>query len=109
MAALGAGLYGAGAVNLGSVERMSGRRVDQLVTGGIFRYTRNPQYLGWGLVLLGVSVAGRSVHAVLSTALYAAAVRALVVRVEEPHLQDAFGNRYARYQADVARWLGGRS
>jgi protein-S-isoprenylcysteine O-methyltransferase Ste14 len=108
LATLGGGLYGVGTVRLGSIKRMSGRRTDKLVTGGIFRHTRNPQYLGWGLLLLGVSVVGRSGYAVLSTGLYACAVRALVVRLEEPHLQDAFAEPYERYQAETARWLGHR-
>ncbi len=105
MGPVGASLYGAGTVKLGSADRISGTRVDKLVTRGIFRYTRNPQYLGWGLLLLGMSVASRSAHALLSTALYGAAVHFLVVQVEERRLGDAFGEPYRRYQAAVARWL----
>lgn len=43
---------------------------DELVVDGIYRYTRNPQYLGWSGVLLGAALALRSPRALALAAVY---------------------------------------
>ncbi len=41
-----------------SFQRMSGMRADQLLTSGVYRYTRNPQNVGWAIALAGISIPG---------------------------------------------------
>lgn len=60
----------AGIVEFRSLQRVSGRRMDQLITTGIFRWSRNPQNVGWALALFGLAIAGRSGAALLLAALF---------------------------------------
>lgn len=67
---IGVVLYVAGMVSFGSLRRASGTLNDQLITKGIYRFSRNPQLLGWGLVLLGTALMGKSGLALLISFLY---------------------------------------
>lgn len=96
----------AGILQLRSLQRMSGRATDQLVTSGIYRWSRNPQNAGWFLVLLGVAVIGRSAGAILLTVLFALTLHFYIVYVEEPYLEEVFGDAYRRYRATTPRYLG---
>ena len=77
----------------------------RLVIRGLYRYSRNPMYLGVLTVILGWAVIFRSA----TVALYALAVGAVfqtfVMLYEEPHLREAFGSEYEAYRARVGRWI----
>lgn len=92
-----------------SVSRMSGRGEDELVTTGVYRWSRNPQNTGWILTLVGVSMLGASALALVSVALFALVIHVYLVYVEEPHLTRAFGDDYRAYRARTPRYLGRRA
>ena len=87
-----------------SFEQMSGTEPGNLVTSGPYRYSRNPQIVGWGLALLGASIAGRSLKALLLTAAFFFIHRLYFVS-EEQHLERVFGEEYRRYRSEVPRFL----
>jgi protein-S-isoprenylcysteine O-methyltransferase Ste14 len=78
---------------------------DRLVIRGIYRYCRNPMYLGQLALLLGLFVYRGEALLLVHLALYAGVVRAYVVRWEEPELRRRFGEEYLRYLERVPRWL----
>ena len=67
MLGVGAVIMLAGIVEFHSIRRISGLETSELITTGIYQWSRNPQYLGWFLVLLGISLIGRSGLALLYT------------------------------------------
>jgi protein-S-isoprenylcysteine O-methyltransferase Ste14 len=77
-----------------------------LVSGGPYRFSRNPMYLGVLLVVFGQAVLFASPR----LAAYGCAVslffHLMVVFFEEPHLRAARGRSYALYCRSVPRWLG---
>ena len=76
-----------------------------LVVSGLYRYVRNPIYLGVLAVVLGQAlILGRTVLVVYAVFLWAAFF-AFVVLYEEPALQRRFGVSYTEYRANVRRWL----
>jgi len=77
----------------------------QIVTTGIFRFSRNPIYLGWFLMLLGGGVANTSPFQVLLALLMIALLHWAVVLREEEYLENRFGDQYRRYKGEVRRWL----
>lgn len=102
---LGSGLVAAGIREFRSPEQVSGLEPGQLVTDGVYRYSRNPQNAGWGLVLLGISLAGRSSMALLLTVIFFAVFRSYTP-IEECHLERNFGEDYRRYRDAAPRFLG---
>ena len=103
----GAGLCVAGMRRFAGPRQISGTDVGELATGGVYRYTRNPQYVGYVGFLAGVGLARRSA-AVLGLASVAALVFRWWVPVEERHLEREFADDYRRYLKQVPRWLGPR-
>jgi protein-S-isoprenylcysteine O-methyltransferase Ste14 len=70
----------------------------RLVTGGLYRYTRNPMLLGYGLFIMGVGVLyGSFTTAFILSTLLVAAVSLWIKRKEEPELVKRFGQEYVRY------------
>lgn len=107
-AAIGAGATLAGMSRFDSAGQISATDTGRLHTGGIYRWSRNPQYLGNGLLVTGAAVAARSGFA----GLLAAAVWGVYRRwipFEERHLTCEFGGEYTTYQSGVRRWLGRRN
>ena len=76
-----------------------------LVTGGFFRYTRNPMYMGMFLMLFGVAFLLGSLSALLPLMLFVLIIRYNFVAGEERFLEAAFGQQYLDYKSEVRRWI----
>ena len=81
------------------------RNVSTLVTGGIYRYTRNPMYLGMSLVLLGCAVTVGASVALLVPPVFAIIIELRFIRQEEAMLRDIFPEQFAAYCGRVRRWI----
>ena len=76
-----------------------------LVQGGVYALTRNPMYLGNGLIAIGMTmVAGAPLLYVVVLPFFLFVYQALIA-AEEAYLQVTFGAEYARYCALVNRLL----
>lgn len=100
LAGLGVTIYGY--FDLG-IENTYGSQ-DRLVTSGLYRYSRNPQYVASMLGFLGLAVAVASMQLLLLCTL-AVGVYALLPLAEEPWLERAYGASYTRYQQRTPRFL----
>lgn len=76
-----------------------------IVSGGVFRLTRNPMYVGMALLQAAVGFALANGWIVILIPVVVAAVHWLVVRREEAYLERKFADEYARYRASVRRWI----
>ena len=77
----------------------------KLVVAGLYRYVRNPQYVGVVLVLVGEALLTGMVVLFGYAALMAVGYHLFVKYYEEPTLGRLFGEPYARYREAVPRWL----
>lgn len=89
----------------GDQKRVYGLKEDQLITAGIYKRSRNPQYFGYGLMFLGTTIATGSGLALIFVAVFAAMVHAGVTLVEEPHLHRIFGEPYRAYKRNAGRYF----
>ena len=81
------------------------QRADRLVTGGAFRFRRNPIYMGEVLVFLGLAQATGNIWLAIMAPLFAALVLALAILPEERHLEARFGEDYLDYKERTRRWF----
>ncbi len=76
-----------------------------LVTSGLFRYSRNPIYVGLLLLPLGFAIALNSAWLLASTGFLFCLLHFGVIRPEERFLAAQFGDAYRAYTKRVRRWL----
>ena len=80
-----------------------------LVIVGLYRYARNPMYIGVLTFVLGWSLAAGSWRLAGYCAVLAVAFHLRTILYEEPRLAELFGGDWERYRAAVPRWLPRRS
>ncbi len=101
----GLALLLSGGVGLGGSLRMGlPREKTVLKTGGVFRLSRNPMYVG-GLLTCLAAVAWTGHPVVLVLTVVTAAVHDRIVRSEERYLAGEFGDAWTQYSRTVRRYL----
>lgn len=76
-----------------------------LLTGGCYRYSRHPMYMGMALLLLGEATMLGSLGALLPLPVFMLAMHARCIRDEERRLNDQFGPRWLDYRRRVRAWI----
>lgn len=76
-----------------------------LVTGGIYRFTRNPMYLGMALILAGAALVAGGVSGLIFAPVFALIIEQKFILYEEMKLEKAFGEAYRDYCKKVRRWI----
>jgi protein-S-isoprenylcysteine O-methyltransferase Ste14 len=87
-----------------TVNPLKPANASSLVTAGIYRFTRNPMYLGLLLALLAWAVFLSSAWAFAGPVAFVLYINRFQVAPEERVLATMFGAAYAEYKARVRRW-----
>lgn len=82
-----------------------GKPTTRIVETGIYRFSRNPLYLGLVVVLAGLGLGLDIVWWLLFTIPLLLAFHYLLVLPEEQYLLGSFGEQYMSYRSRVRRWL----
>ena len=80
-------------------------RSTKLVTGGIYRYTRNPMYVGLTLILIGAWMFLGTASSLAPIAVFIWIIQEGFIRGEERFLDEIFGEQYRGYKNRVRRWI----
>lgn len=80
-------------------------RSSALVTGGVFRITRNPMYLGMALIVLGAALLLGSATPLAVVILLALLLDRAFISPEEEMLADTFGDQFQEYRGRDRRWI----
>lgn len=109
LACAGAGLGLAGILSFRrartTLDPMHPDQATSLVTGGVYRRTRNPMYLSLLLYLCAWAAYLASWPALLVLPAFVLYMDRFQILPEERALSGRFGREYAAYQAQVRRWL----
>lgn len=78
---------------------------DALLTDGLYRFSRNPMYLGMLMILLGIATSLGSLSSLLPIPLFMLVIQKRFILKEEAMLAERFGDRYRVYCDGVRRWI----
>lgn len=81
------------------------RAARQLVTSGVFGFSRNPIYLGDSLVLMGACLMFDTVLGFVLVPVFVWVINTRFIEGEEAHLAQVFGEDYSNWCAKVRRWV----
>ncbi len=76
-----------------------------LVISGIYKFSRNPMYIGFLLMLIGWSVFLASLFTLVLCAVFVIYMNRFQIKPEERALESIFGDEYMHYKSAVRRWL----
>jgi protein-S-isoprenylcysteine O-methyltransferase Ste14 len=78
---------------------------DRLICDGVYRFTRNPMYLGIVFMLTGVATFYGTLPFYTAALVFFIVMDRFFCRYEEEKLLRTFGQAYAAYRSNVRRWL----
>ncbi len=76
-----------------------------IIKTGVYRYSRNPIYLGMAVVQAGLAIAAASYAALVTLAICMVIIQVYVIAREETYLENKFGAEYTDYKRSVRRWI----
>ncbi len=82
---------------------------DLLVSDGLFRWSRNPMYLGFGVALAGLAVGLGSIAGFAAPVAFVLVADRWYIPFEEQQMSQTFNQQYDDYAASVRRWFGRRA
>jgi protein-S-isoprenylcysteine O-methyltransferase Ste14 len=88
-----------------TVNPMKPESASSLVSSGIYRFTRNPMYLGLLVVLIAWAVFLSSPWALFGLLAFFLYIDRFQIAPEERVLSNLFGTDYINYQTNVRRWI----
>ena len=105
IAVVGLAICVASIVHFRSISKVFCIEPGELTVSGPYRWSRNPQYLGYFLFLLGFTINDWSTWCLAALLVVAISLHLLVL-IEEEHLRRAFGEQYARFLREIPRYVG---
>ena len=88
-----------------SLWRWDSDKTHELIVDGIYKYSRNPQYLGMILIMLGNGLILNSSKLIKIVLLIFLLFNMFIIFVEEKGMRRAFGEKYKKYCNKTGRWI----
>lgn len=88
-----------------TIDPRSPEQASTLVTGGIYRFSRNPMYLGLLCLLLAFALFWGTLTVIVVAPLFVWYMTEFQIKPEEASLRQVFGSEYETYLSEVRRWL----
>ena len=88
-----------------TVNPISIEKASSLVINGIFKYSRNPMYLGMSFILLGLVFKFNLIGGLLFTSMFMLFITIFQIKPEEAAMEKLFDQEWKDYTKNVRRWL----
>ena len=87
-----------------TVNPLKPEKASSLVVSGVYRYSRNPMYLGFSLILIALAIYLYTPIALIGVVCFVMYINRFQIAPEERALESLFGAEFTAYKRRVRRW-----
>jgi len=88
-----------------TIDPIKFKKVNKLITSGIYKYSRNPMYLGLLMIVISTSIFYLSIFSITTPILFVCWINRFQIEREEIFLTEKFGKEYTLYKTKTRRWI----
>ena len=88
-----------------TIDPIKFKKVNKLITSGIYKYSRNPMYLGLLMIVISTSIFYLNIFSMLTPFLFILWINKFQIKREEDFLTEKFGEEYLSYKKKTRRWI----
>ena len=88
-----------------TIDPTKPENASQLVSGGVYRITRNPMYLGMLFINIATIFKFSNYYGFIALPVFIVYITQFQIKPEERIIEDVFGEEYVHYKKKVRRWL----
>ena len=88
-----------------TIDPIKFKKVNKLITSGIYKYSRNPMYLGLLMIVISNTIFFLNIFSITTPILFYFWINKFQIKREEIFLTEKFGKEYSLYKAKTRRWV----
>jgi protein-S-isoprenylcysteine O-methyltransferase Ste14 len=88
-----------------TIDPIKFKKVNKLITSGIYKYSRNPMYLGLLMIVISTSIFYLNIFSITTPFLFYFWMNRFQIKSEEIFLTEKFGREYMSYNTKTRRWI----
>ena len=88
-----------------TIDPIKFKKVNKLITSGIYKYSRNPMYLGLLMIVISTSIFYLNIFSIATPMLFYFWINRFQIKREEVFLTEKFGKEFLLYKAKTRRWI----
>ena len=88
-----------------TIDPIKFKKVNKLITSGIYRYSRNPMYLGLLILVTSTSIFYLNIFSITTPFFFYYWINRFQIKREEIFLTEKFGKEYLLYKTKTRRWI----
>ena len=88
-----------------TIDPIKFKKVNKLITSGIYKYSRNPMYLGLLMIVISTSMFYLNIFSITTPFLFYFWINRFQIKREEIFLTEKFGKEYMSYKTKTRRWI----
>jgi protein-S-isoprenylcysteine O-methyltransferase Ste14 len=88
-----------------TIDPIKFKKVNKLIISGIYKYSRNPMYLGLLMIVISTSIFFLNIFSITTPFLFYCWINRFQIKREEIFLTEKFGEEYMSYKIKTRRWI----
>jgi len=88
-----------------TIDPIKFKKVNNLVTSGIYKYSRNPMYLGLLMIIISTSIFYLTIFSITTPFIFYFWINRFQIEGEEIFLTKKFGQKYILYKSKTRKWI----
>ena len=88
-----------------TIDPIKFKKVNKLITSGIYKYSRNPMYLGSLMIVISTTIFYLNIFSITTPIIFYFWINKFQIKREEIFLTEKFGKEYLLYKTKTRRWI----